>query len=156
MPATASQTVIAAVLTYAGENVGDLDLETLRDDVEKIVHGHELVGAVHRIPRGHHGACDIEVYGYDDRLMALVVLDRDGNVHALPWTPEPTALERADASRRAATRANVTVYYRGRATTARRVEPLQNGFWRADLPGGMAALYETDPTDDPNAVQRST
>ncbi len=49
----------------------------------------------------------------------------------------------------------LTVYYWGRRTEARRVELLPNGRWRADLRGGLVALYESDPRDDRDAVQVS-
>jgi hypothetical protein len=156
-------------------------------DVVNIARTVADVGAVLTVPRGHNGACDIEVFDRANQPIAFVVVDHRGHVEALPPLevaptdlsdeetgsmtiadmpvgPEmyrervlrdTTALERADASRLAATRADVTVYYRDRATTARRVEPLQNGFWRADLPSGISVLYETDPTDDPTAVQRT-
>jgi len=49
-----------------------------------------------------------------------------------------------------------TVRYRGRPTTARRVELLPNGYWRADLAGsGLVALYDEDPVANPGAHQRS-
>jgi len=151
-----SVSIVGSVAAYADREPTDLPLDRIREDIERIVHGHRAIGAVMTTPRGHHGACDIAIYDYDDEQIALVVIYRDGRVEVLPVTREATALEIADASRLAATVGNVTVYYRGRATTARRVEPLQNGFWRADLPGGTAVLYETDPTGDPNAVQHST
>lgn len=220
-----TDTVIGAVTAYAaaahaGAASADapLDLATVAEDVKTLVLQHEQTGAASIIPRGHHGACDIEVFDYDHKPIAHVTVYADGRVEALPivgavlvpgtpaeWhayiraaatfvdaqdrmeearvagvdfremltvhdvpTPSatacenlvasvaPTALERADASRLAATRTDVTVYYRGRATTARRVEPLQNGYWRAELSGGISVLYETDPADDPDAVQRTT
>lgn len=143
------------------------DVGMVRDDVAKIIEGHEGVGYAHTTPRGHDGAADIDVFDHDGQPIAFVCVYADGRVEVLPIVRAeivsdvevvevaPTALELADASRAAATRANVTVYYRGRPMTARRVEPLQNGFWRADLPGGTVALYEADPTDDPSAVLHS-
>lgn len=47
------------------------------------------------------------------------------------------------------------VTYHGRAAEARRAELLPNGFWRADLVGGLVAMYDTDPVVNRDAPQRN-
>jgi hypothetical protein len=47
------------------------------------------------------------------------------------------------------------VTYHGRAAVARRAELLPSGFWRADLVGGLVAMYDTDPVVNRDAPQRN-
>jgi hypothetical protein len=62
----------------------ELDVATVREDVAKLIEGHEGVGASRTIPRGHNGAADIEVFDLDGQQIAFVTIYADGNVEVLP------------------------------------------------------------------------
>jgi hypothetical protein len=85
---------IPANTTVEGASACDItldavDLSMIRDDVTKIVVQHETVGSVKGTPRGHHGACDLEVFDLDGQQIALVVVYADGRVEALPGALAP-------------------------------------------------------------------
>lgn len=82
-------TVVAEVQAYAtpypdDEAAGDVPLSQVREDLERIVCQHPTVGTTRTTPRGHHGACDIDVFDFDGQQIALVTVYADGNVEALP------------------------------------------------------------------------
>lgn len=60
-----------------------------------------------------------------------------------------------DAVRHPQVRGKCTVYFHGRPAVARRVERMRNGYWRADISGGLVATYVSDPVGDPGARQVS-
>jgi hypothetical protein len=61
-----------------------VSLDTLRDDITRIVQQHETVGSVQTTPRGKRGACTMEVFGHDGQQIAVVTIGADGTVDALP------------------------------------------------------------------------
>lgn len=68
---------------------------------------------------------------------------------------ELPAVAVVEAVRHPRFRGPCTVYYRGRPARARRVERLPNGYYRADISGGLVATYDDDPYDNPAATQTS-
>lgn len=95
-------TVWGAVLIYAAQPevvpavaVGVVPLAQLRDDVEKIIQGHPTVDSARTTPRGHDGACDLDVFDSDGESIALVTIDADGTILACPAVAaaEPSRLD---------------------------------------------------------------
>lgn len=78
-----------------------------------------------------------------------------GAVSCLLHADELPAAAVVDAVRHPRYRGACTVHYRGRPCLARRVERLPNGYWRADISGGLVAMYDEDPVTNPAARQRS-
>jgi hypothetical protein len=76
-------------------------------------------------------------------------------VASLLHADELPAAAVVEAVRHPRYRGPCTVYYRGRRARARRVERLPNGYYRADISGGLVATYDDDPFENPGARQRS-
>lgn len=146
----------------------------VQTDVVRLAHSVADVGAVYTVPRGQNGACDIEVFDRANAPIAFVVIDGRGKVEALPPVEPSPATEPLDCDSLHAARAraevlasvadgleplvrcDATVYFRGRPAVARRVEPLPNGLWRADLKSsGLVVTYYDFPVDNPAARQHS-
>ena len=96
-----------------------------------------------------------------------LILDAAGNVgetevpglvvavSSLLHADELPAAAVVEAVRHPRYRGACTVYYHGRRARARRVERLPNGYYRADISGGLVATYDDDPYENPGARQCS-
>jgi hypothetical protein len=78
-----------------------------------------------------------------------------GAVSCLLHADEVAAAAVVNAARHPRYRGECMVRYHGRPCRARRVEHMPNGYWRADIPGGLVATYDEDPVTYPDARQRS-
>lgn len=87
-PALDSLPVHEAVRAYLGDGSGDLPLAVVRDDIARIVQQHPTVESVAVTPRGHDGACSMDIHGHDGDQIALVVVYADGQAEALPVPSE--------------------------------------------------------------------
>lgn len=76
-------------------------------------------------------------------------------VSCLLHADEVSAAAVVDAVRHPRVRGECEIRYHGRPCVARRVERMANGYWRADILGGLVATYDEDPVTNPGARQRS-